>query len=936
MDIIANWIWSDDSDGRGYNLCSIFRRDFRLAALPVTARLAVTADSFYRLKVNGQWLNDGPCRSWPGHCQYDVYDLDGILRAGANHIEAVVRYFGCGDFHRLPQRAGFLAQLEAADSDGNVTVIGTDTEWVAAEMPQLRRNVPKISIQQPPFECFDNSEPEAPVWRKAMLVAPAEGGPWKELKERDCRLLSRREFLFRDFVSAHRVMPAYSTVAVAPHSLLFPGDTTVNTSDVLPLLIAFEIDSPRCQEVVIAREGVNVSVNGRSADGGAWHFNEGGNFVVLAPENLNGHCALYSIGFPPESGLTAEAVRDAVLVRFPKLARLAPDRPFCTLNAQFQQSVREFQPLAAGALKLPEREAFLKEFPQAEPLAAGALVDDDAHLSFVLRRAEPVQPGDVTDPEFILYPDDCCAVIRPVEGRDIELCFDLGEQNIGCWNFSLFAAAGTVVDVAAIEYKTPNGALQHTGPGCRNSMRYICREGINRYTAMQRRSGRYVYVTLRNMTAPVRFQSFRLVESTYPVVPAGSFHCSDPAMNRIYEISQRTLKLCMEDTFTDCPLYEQTLWVGDARSESLFAMSSFGAYDLVRRCIRLAGQSLDDMPMVLSQVPTGWSCIIPAWSFMWSYSVYDYWFETGDAEFLREVWPMVKKNLEGAAACVDPETGLFSAPDWNFFDWNRTDCGHRIMLYNSFFHAEALRTAAELAPVAGEPELAEGWLVQRRNLIDALNRVWDARRLAWPDSIHEDGTLSGDVSIHTSMLAALFDAAWPEHQAAVRANTVTPRSELFKVVSPFALFYLYAALEKLGLPGEILDAIGRDYRPMLEVGATTVWENISLHFNPDSDFPTRSHCHAWSAAPLYFLPRLALGIIPAGPGCRKILISPVVNRFEYASGTRPTIHGRVGVRWKKQGRELHIQVTAPAEIEVEFLPNDTTFDFEVILSRSAE
>ena len=80
MDIIANWIWSDDSDGRGYNLCSIFRRDFRLAALPVTARLAVTADSFYRLKVNGQWLNDGPCRSLPGHCQYDVYDLDGLLR----------------------------------------------------------------------------------------------------------------------------------------------------------------------------------------------------------------------------------------------------------------------------------------------------------------------------------------------------------------------------------------------------------------------------------------------------------------------------------------------------------------------------------------------------------------------------------------------------------------------------------------------------------------------------------------------------------------------------------------------------------------------------------------------------------------------------------------------------------------------------------------
>ena len=88
------------------------------------------------------------------------------------------------------------------------------------------------------------------------------------------------------------------------------------------------------------------------------------------------------------------------------------------------------------------------------------------------------------------------------------------------------------------------------------------------------------------MTAPVRIQSLRLVESTYPVVEEGTFRCSDLELEKVYEISRRTLKLCMEDTFTDCPLYEQTLWVGDARSESLFAMSCFGAYDLVRRCIR--------------------------------------------------------------------------------------------------------------------------------------------------------------------------------------------------------------------------------------------------------------------------------------------------------------------------------------------------------------
>ena len=48
MNISANWIWSDDGDGRSYNLCSIFRRDFRLEAVPAEAHLAVCADSGYQ------------------------------------------------------------------------------------------------------------------------------------------------------------------------------------------------------------------------------------------------------------------------------------------------------------------------------------------------------------------------------------------------------------------------------------------------------------------------------------------------------------------------------------------------------------------------------------------------------------------------------------------------------------------------------------------------------------------------------------------------------------------------------------------------------------------------------------------------------------------------------------------------------------------------
>ncbi len=932
MDISANWIWSDASDGRGYNLCSVFRKEFRLEELPAAAQIAVSADSSYRLKINGQWIGDGPARSYPEHFRYDLTDLEGMLRRGVNQIEITVRYYGCGSFHLMPQRAAVLAQLELTGADGERTLIITDSSWLAAPLPQWRERVAKISVQQCPGEYFDASVTTPMAWVPATVVATAEGGPWRNLAPRDCAPLSRREALLARFEGIRRVDRELFVLAVSPRRIAFPGDTTVNLADTCPLLFAWEILSPEAQEIEIPAVNLKLTVNGRPPEGGRFPFRKGTNLVVGTMTNLEGHGCLCEIAFRPESGIGAEQIQSALVVEFPALNVLCPDLPFNWANAPLAERKRAYGEAVAPALRLRDCAAFRQAFPSARPLRPGEFVDDTAHQSFLHRRPRPAEPGDVEAPENLIYSDDRCAIIHPVPNADLELCFDLGEQNIGYWNFSLFAAAGTIVDIAAVEYVSPDGILQHTGPESRNSMRYICREGCNRYTSFKRRSGRYLLVTLRNQSAPVRFQFLRLVESTYPVIPEGGFHCSDPRLDRIYRISQHTLKLCMEDTFTDCPLYEQTLWVGDARSESLFAMSCFGAYDLVRRCIRLAGQSLDQLPLVACQVPSGWQSIIPIWSFMWGISVYDYYFETGDLAFCREIWPMVRKNLEGANERIDPTTGLFRSFDWNLFDWSHTDCSHEIMIQNSLFLVGALDAAWKLATLLDEPETAGLYATRRSALTDALARAWDSRKLAWPDSIRENGVHSDDISIHTSMLAALYDAAPEELQPAIRANTVSPRPELIPISSPFAAFYLYEALEKLGQPGEILEAIYRDYLPMLRRGATTVWETIPADKVSSAAYLPRSHCHGWSAAPLYFLPRLVLGLTPLEPGGRKFAVSPRVAGLDFAAGSRPTVAGRIDLEWTKEGELLHIRATVPAGVELEFRPNDTTTEFEVVLS----
>ena len=85
----------------------------------------------------------------------------------------------------------------------------------------------------------------------------------------------------------------------------------------------------------------------------------------------------------------------------------------------------------------------------------------------------------------------------------------------------------------------------------------------------------------------------------------------------------------------------------------------FGADDLARRCIRLAALSLERYPITGCQVPSAWEILLPAWSFLWTISVWEEFFYKGDQDFLAQTWPWVVRNLQGAEELLD-EHGLFS------------------------------------------------------------------------------------------------------------------------------------------------------------------------------------------------------------------------------------------------------------------------------------
>jgi alpha-L-rhamnosidase len=116
-------------------------------------------------------------------------------------------------------------------------------------------------------------------------------------------------------------------------------------------------------------------------------------------------------------------------------------------------------------------------------------------------------------------------------------------------------------------------------------------------------------------------------------------------------------------------------------------------------------------------------------------------------------------------------------------------------------------------------------------------------------------------------------------------------------------------LEKAGDIGRILQLIRRWWDMMVHAGATSCWETFPGFLG--QEWPTRSHCHAWSAAPAFALPSYVLGVRPLEPGFARFEVRPYLGDLEWAKGVVPTPHGEVKIALFREGEQIRVQVTVP-------------------------
>jgi len=552
----------------------------------------------------------------------------------------------------------------------------------------------------------------------------------------------------------------------------------------------------------------------------------------------------------------------------------------------------------------------------------------DTYAAFADR--EPICRCDdlVERPAAMLSDSPEMTVVHPSAEGDVELLYDLGHQCVGYWDFELTAAAGVQMDVYGVEYLYPDGSPQHTRHS-RNGFRHITRRGMNRFTSLKRRGGRYVFITLRQQREPVEIRRFRCIQSTYPANVQASFACDDPALNAMWDISVRTVRLCCDDTVVDCPLYEQVFWI--CRNMAVFPLCAFNAVDLVQRCLRLGAESLEHLPIVGTQMPSSWNVILPLSTFHWMIALEDYYFRTGEDALLQELWPAVMKNFDGCESFVD-DRGLFSGPFWSVVDGYPpgSNWEPETVLANNMLYVTGLAAAAACADILGEDADAACFRQAERRTRKAIRSTWCEERQAYPSFLDGEGSAEG-FSVVDCCLALEAEMEKGARREALIGHLLDPPSWMSPCRTPLALDDICRALDRHGRRGELLTLIRREFIPMLELGATTVWEVLP---GSDKTRGTRSHCHGYSPLPVYFFPRVILGIRQTTPGGLAFEISPWIESLDWAKGSTASARGPVNVSWRRNGRRLEVEVCAPAGVDCQFVRNSSMKGLRIELKRT--
>jgi hypothetical protein len=415
----------------------------------------------------------------------------------------------------------------------------------------------------------------------------------------------------------------------------------------------------------------------------------------------------------------------------------------------------------------------------------------------------------------------------------------------------------------------------------------------------------YRFLKIEALDADVVIRSLRAELDVYDVDEIGSFECSDSRLNEIWQTGAYTVRLNMGEYVWDGVKRDRMIWLGDLHPEASVIYAAFGSDESIRR-------SLERTRM---EYPDGkWINTLPSYSFWWIINLYDWYMHSGDIEYLKSSLDYVRVIAKLAYEVVTENPVNFGF----FVDWSSAgdEATKRFGFYCVMY--KAFVCASKIADTLGDAELSE-LAARGMTAVRALD-------LSLPNQKQMAGI-----------------AAYSGLKSASEVNDSVLSRDPLQGLSTFMGYYVLLAKGAAGDVRGALDIIRSFWGAMLDLGATTFWEDFDIEWVKDAariDEITpegkkdvhgdngkecyvgyrHSLCHGWAGGPAAFLSQYVLGVNVAEPGCKKLVIKSSLGDLEWARGTFPTPYGAVKIEHKRDGERIISTVDAPKEVEIELIP----------------
>ena len=389
----------------------------------------------------------------------------------------------------------------------------------------------------------------------------------------------------------------------------------------------------------------------------------------------------------------------------------------------------------------------------------------------------------------------------------------------------------------------------------------------------------------------------------------GDFRCSDERLNDIYKVAERTLSLCVrEDDIWDGIKRDRVFWMGDFYPELIGAYLLYGDIPQLEKALR-----------GIKQFEGRWVNSIPSYSAWWIICLEKYYDLSANKAFADEMMPYLDKVVKDYSVIVE-ENGevsyknskleYFPANEF-FIDWptNYTadsEIGWRYLL------AYAMQKAKRLYGLFGRKNETVNTILERLDKYD------------YKPSEFKQVTALG-------VLAEKID----KDEAVRRLK--------HNGAEGMTCFMGFAIIEALRIAGEgeyALELIKDYFGKMLDLGATTFWEDFDVDWLKDNPLPIdalpdearknihadygkfcymglrHSLCHGWSSGFIDIFYGYVLGVTQTAPGYKQIKVEPHMCGLSCVEGEIPTSYGIIRVKHTLSGGQINTEISVPDGIDI--------------------